>query len=136
MIIDTNGSILNGWLRKNGPVVEDSDNPYKMQFGICLRYNDLQKNQFAQIKQLKKNLEATDYKALKYADGVYTEEQYAPIKAQRAEWRRQINEIEKDFVEPTITRAEMDEAERKAMELIKADIERQTGKEVVNIQGS
>lgn len=47
------------------------------------------------IGELKTMLQATDYKAIKYAEGELSEYEYAPIKAQRAEWRRQINELEK-----------------------------------------
>ena len=46
------------------------------------------------ISKLKRELAETDYKCLKYVDGALTEEEYAPIKAQRAELRRQINELE------------------------------------------
>lgn len=34
------------------------------------------------------------YKALKFSDGVMTEEEYAPIRAQRQAWRDEINELE------------------------------------------
>ena len=47
-----------------------------------------------EISKLKRELAETDYKCLKYVDGALTEEEYAPIKAQRAELRRQINELE------------------------------------------
>ena len=46
------------------------------------------------INQLKKNLADTDYKAIKYAEGFISEEEYAPIKAQRQEWREEINKLE------------------------------------------
>ena len=46
------------------------------------------------IDELKALLEATDYKAIKYAEGWLTEEEYAPIKAQRQAWREEINELE------------------------------------------
>lgn len=48
-----------------------------------------------QIAQLKQKLVETDYQAIKYAEGELSEYEYAPIKTQRAEWRRQINELEK-----------------------------------------
>lgn len=47
-----------------------------------------------QIAELKAQLEATDYKAIKYAEGWLTEEEYAPIKAQRQAIRDRINELE------------------------------------------
>lgn len=47
-----------------------------------------------QIAELKAQLEATDYKAIKYAEGWLTEEEYAPIKAHRQAVRDRINELE------------------------------------------
>ncbi len=47
------------------------------------------------ILELKKKLASTDYYALKRIDGFLTEEEYAPIKAQRQAWRDEINELEK-----------------------------------------
>lgn len=49
---------------------------------------------FAEINALKILLRDTDYKALKHADGALTDEEYAPIRQQRAEWRARINELE------------------------------------------
>lgn len=46
------------------------------------------------IGELKAELGATDYKALKYMEGWLTEEEYAPVKAQRQEFRDKINELE------------------------------------------
>lgn len=42
------------------------------------------------IEELKEKLSATDYKAIKYAEGLISEEEYAPIKAERIAWREQI----------------------------------------------
>lgn len=39
-------------------------------------------------------LKNTDYKLLKYMDGALTDAEYEPIKEQRAELRRQINDLE------------------------------------------
>ena len=47
-----------------------------------------------EIAELKARLEATDYQAIKYAEGCFTEEEYAPIKAERQAWRDRINELE------------------------------------------
>lgn len=47
-----------------------------------------------QIGELKAKLSETDYKALKYMEGWLTEEEYAPIKAQRQALRDQINGLE------------------------------------------
>lgn len=47
-----------------------------------------------QIAQLKEQLFATDYKAIKYAEGWISEEEYAPVKAEREAIRQQIRELE------------------------------------------
>ena len=47
-----------------------------------------------QIAELKAQLAETDYKAIKYAEGWITEEEYAPIRAERQEIRDQINLLE------------------------------------------
>ena len=46
------------------------------------------------IGELKDLLTATDYQAIKFAEGQLTEEEYAPIKAQRQAWRDEINQLE------------------------------------------
>ena len=48
-----------------------------------------------EIATLKSNLYATDYQAIKYAEGEITLEEYAPMKEQRRAWRSRINELEK-----------------------------------------
>lgn len=48
-----------------------------------------------QIEQLKVQLSMTDYKAIKFAEGWLTEEEYAPIKAEREAIREQIRALEK-----------------------------------------
>lgn len=115
MIIDRKGNILGFFLRENGIVVKDGD------FSICLEYDAKQKVQYAQIAELKAQLAETDYKALKYSDGSLTEEEYAPIREQRQIWRDAINEIERTFSEPTITREEMSEAEKIALEKMRGN---------------
>lgn len=47
-----------------------------------------------EIAELKAKLAATDYQAIKYAEGVLSEEEYAEMKAQRQAWRNRINELE------------------------------------------
>lgn len=47
-----------------------------------------------QIAGLKQNLADTDYKAIKYAEGLISEQEYAEIKAQRQAWRDEINRLE------------------------------------------
>ena len=47
-----------------------------------------------EISELKKKLFDTDYKAIKYAEGLLTDEEYVEIKVQRELWRKRINELE------------------------------------------
>lgn len=47
-----------------------------------------------EISQLKQKLQETDYQAIKYAEGELSVEEYAPMKAQRQEWRKRINHLE------------------------------------------
>ena len=49
----------------------------------------------ARIIRLKEELGKTDYQAIKFAEGWLTEEEYAPIKAQRQAHREEINQLEK-----------------------------------------
>ncbi len=45
------------------------------------------------IDEYKANLARTDYQAIKYAEGLLTEAEYAPIKEQRQNWRYAINAL-------------------------------------------
>ena len=45
------------------------------------------------ISELKQKLEDTDYKAIKYAEGELSAEEYAETKAQRRVWREEINKL-------------------------------------------
>ena len=47
-----------------------------------------------EIGELKQKLRDTDYKAIKYAEGVLSEDEYSETKAQRQAWRERINELE------------------------------------------
>ena len=48
-----------------------------------------------EILELKEELQRTDYKAIKYAEGVMTDEEYQQTGIQRQAWRRRINELER-----------------------------------------
>ena len=48
-----------------------------------------------EIFELKEELNRTDYKALKYAEGVLTDEEYQQTGIQRQAWRKRINELER-----------------------------------------
>ena len=39
-------------------------------------------------------LKDSDYKATKHSEGLFSEEEYAPIKTERQQWRDKINELE------------------------------------------
>lgn len=108
MIIDMEGNELQAFFRADGIVIEDHENG----FAICVPYTQEQKEKFALIRVCKDNLSATDYKAYKYAEGWYTEEEYAPIRQEREYYRKLIRENQ--FEEPTLTREQMDEIEEKA----------------------
>lgn len=47
-----------------------------------------------EIFELKEELNRTDYKAIKYAEGIIPDSDYLPIFTQRQDWRRRINELE------------------------------------------
>ena len=49
-----------------------------------------------QIEQLKQNLADTDYVAIKYAEGLISDEEYAETKALRQQWREEINRLESE----------------------------------------
>lgn len=50
-----------------------------------------------EIKSLKGELDSSDYKAIKYAEGLIKEEDYAPIREARQALRDRINELEKEL---------------------------------------
>lgn len=47
-----------------------------------------------EIESFKKMLNDTDYKAIKYAEGIIPEEEYKEIREQRQLWRNEINKLE------------------------------------------
>ena len=49
------------------------------------------------ISELKAKLAATDYQAIKYAEGQISDTEYEPIKNQRQAWRDEINQLEKEI---------------------------------------
>ena len=110
MLIDRYGNILPGYVMVNGIIIVDGD------FEVALDYEDTNSVECKKkVKELKRLLEKTDYKALKFSDGALSEEEYAPIRKQRQEWRDEINKLEPQIIAPTITREELDKAEEIAM---------------------
>lgn len=61
---------------------------------IIYREMTEEEKQIKRVEELKKKLSDTDYQAIKYAEGEISEEDYAPIKAQRKAWREEINKLE------------------------------------------
>lgn len=89
-----------GWLDNYIPKdeVQVSDvNGWTYRTGECpmKTAEDLQKEEYAaEIRTLKQSLAETDYKAIKYAEGVMADEDYQATGIQRQAWRRRINELE------------------------------------------
>lgn len=52
------------------------------------------RNIYRQIRVLKLLLRQTDYKAIKYGEGLINEVEYEQIKAERQAWRDEINALE------------------------------------------
>lgn len=89
-----------GWLDNTIPkdAVQISDvNGWTYRKEVCPMKTpeDIQREEYAaEIQALKQSLAETDYKAIKYAEGVMTDEDYQATGIQRQAWRRRINELE------------------------------------------
>jgi hypothetical protein len=78
------------------------DTPYVPHQEAYDEYEDIQvyvpytDEQLAEreIATLKRKLADTDYQAIKYAEGVMSASEYAPIKQQREDWRYRINYLQ------------------------------------------
>lgn len=65
-----------------------------IEYQIYKRYSDAhitRLNLERQVKEFQDLLTQSDYHALKYAEGLYTEEEYSVIKEQRQSFRKNIN---------------------------------------------
>lgn len=51
------------------------------------------------ISELKTLLDESDYKAIKYAEGLISEAEYEPIKSERQRYREEINQLESEIAE-------------------------------------
>lgn len=49
------------------------------------------------ISELKSQLSSTDYQAIKYAEGIISEEEYLPVKELRQSYRLEINQLEDEL---------------------------------------
>ncbi|MCD8309493.1 MAG: hypothetical protein LUD19_06535 [Clostridia bacterium] len=69
---------------------------------VYVPYSEAKLNNMAidnRIAELKQKLNDTDYQAIKYAEGELSAEEYAEMKTQRAEWRKEINELETQYMD-------------------------------------
>lgn len=114
MIIDRFGNIIDSFNQEYGTIIHDGD------YAVCLMYEkDSDVELKRQVFNLKNQLRTTDYKAIKFAEGQLTEEEYAPFRQQRQEIRDKINEIEPQITELTISREDLDKAEAISANVIK-----------------
>lgn len=81
-IADTEQSDVNGWTYRKELCPHKSERD--LQIEVWNR----------EIFELKEELQRTDYKAIKYAEGIIPDSDYLPIFTQRQDWRRRINELE------------------------------------------
>ena len=90
-VLDEDGNVVAKEKRKaTRPILVENDRSDEIAEGQ-------RQAKLREIAELKKNLSDTDYEAIKYAEGAMTEEEYAPYKTQRAEWRARINELEESL---------------------------------------
>lgn len=82
-IADTEKSDVNGWTYPKELCPHKSERDKQIEL-----WN-------REIFELKEELQRTDYKAIKYAEGVLTDEDYQPTGIQRQAWRKRINELER-----------------------------------------
>lgn len=62
---------------------------------------------YVQISALKRNLNKTDYQAIKFTEGEMSYEEYEPVKEQRRGWRKEINDLEALIATKEATLAEL-----------------------------
>ena len=82
-IADTEKSDVNGWTYPKELCPHKSERDKQIEL-----WN-------REIFELKEELNRTDYKAIKYAEGVLTDEEYQETGIQRQVWRKRINELER-----------------------------------------
>lgn len=79
------------WCNANGAHIEKKKKCYYIVENAAPTEKEVAQERINELKGL---LAASDYKAIKYAEGLLTAEEYAETKAQRAAWRAEINELE------------------------------------------
>lgn len=78
------------WCNNNNATIEDKGEYYEV---VEIKPPTQEELNAMEVKRLKSELSATDYKCLKYVDGALTEEEYAEVRAYRKELRQRINEL-------------------------------------------
>ena len=76
------------------PKINDNGDVREMTAEEIAEMEAMQPSVSMRIEMLKMELAFTDYKAIKYAEGWITEEEYAPTKAARQAIRDEINMLE------------------------------------------
>jgi hypothetical protein len=76
----------------------------------------LKKRKQAQILGLKRKLSNTDYKAIKYAEGWLTDEEYSTVKSERQALRDRINALEIEVKELEIVIEEQEKLQEQQNE--------------------
>ena len=116
MIITREGKVIQMFTSEMGIIIHHE--AYNTKFAICLEFDDIQAAQSYRMRTIKHLLSTSDYKAIKYAEGELSEEEYAPIREERQALRDEYNRIEEEYVKPSITPEEMDLAERTALGIV------------------
>ena len=90
-VLDEDGNVVAKEKRKaTRPILVENDRSDEIA-------EEQRQAKLSEIAELKKNLSDTDYEAIKFGEGAMTEEEYAPYKTRRAEWRARINELEESL---------------------------------------
>ena len=78
------------WCNNNNATIEDKGAYYEV---VEIPAPTQEELNAVEVERLKSELASTDYKCLKYVDGALSDEEYAEVKAYRAELRAKINEL-------------------------------------------
>lgn len=74
--------------------------------------SESQKSMAVRMSEIQETLAATDYRAAKYAEGLYTEEEYAPYKAERQALRDEYNALAAQYTPPVYTEDQLEMAKK------------------------
>jgi hypothetical protein len=101
-LVEAPDEVFEGWGYMNGEFIQpsppDENFVYDPASGLVMLKSDLENRTICiQIQELKNQLAATDYKAIKYAEGLISDEEYAAIRSERQAWREEINALEAEL---------------------------------------